>query len=122
MRRALIVLFAVALAILVALVYFAFDPSQSRFFPRCMFLSLTGWQCPGCGSQRAIHALLHGDITGAWHYNAALLVAIPILGVYLLGELKRTLWPRYYRAISHPLVICAILLALIAWWIGRNIV
>lgn len=121
MRRALIVLLALALVALAGMVYFAFDPSQSRFFPRCVFLSLTGWQCPGCGSQRAIHALLHGDIVGAWHYNAALLVAIPVLGGYLLGELKRTTWPRYYRAISRPIVIYTILAAAIAWWVGRNL-
>lgn len=122
MRRALIVLVTLFIAIMAGVVYFAYDPSQSQFFPRCVFLSLTGWQCPGCGSQRAIHALLHGDLASAWHYNAALLVALPVLGVYLVGEIKRTTWPNYYRAISHPIVIYIILGALIAWWIGRNLV
>lgn len=122
MRRALIVLVTLFIAIMAGVVYFAYDPSQSHFFPRCVFLSLTGWQCPGCGSQRAIHSLLHGDLASAWHYNAALLVALPVLGVYLVGELKRTTWPNYYRAISRPIVIYIILGALIAWWIGRNLV
>ena len=122
MRRALIVLVTLFIAIMAGVVYFAYDPSQSQFFPRCVFLSLTGWQCPGCGSQRAIHALLHGDLASAWHYNAALLVALPVLGVYLVGELKRTTWPNYYRTISRPIVIYIILGALIAWWIGRNLV
>ena len=122
MRRALIVLVTLFIAIMAGVVYFAYDQSQSQFFPRCVFLSLTGWQCPGCGSQRAIHSLLHGDLASAWHYNAALLVALPVLGVYLVGELKRTTWPNYYRAISHTIVIYIILGALIAWWIGRNLV
>ena len=122
MRRALIVLVTLFIAIMAGVVYFAYDPSQSQFFPRCVFLSLTGWQCPGCGSQRAIHSLLHGDLASAWHYNAALLVALPVLGVYLVGELKRTTWPNYYRTISRPIVIYIILGALIAWWIGRNLV
>ena len=65
--------------------------------------------------------MLHGDLATAWHYNAGLFFAIPIIIVYLLGELKRTTWLRYYRAISQPWVIYAILAAIILWWVGRNI-
>ena len=121
MRRWLIYGFALALAVMAAAVYFTFDPSQAGFFPRCTFLTLTGYKCPGCGSQRALHALLHGDLASAWRHNAALLVAIPTVAVYLLGELKRTTWPRYYRAISRPWLVYTILAAIILWWVGRNI-
>ena len=121
MRRWIIYGAVVALAVLAAAVYFTFDPSQAGFFPRCTFLTVTGYKCPGCGSQRALHALLHGDILAAWHYNAGLLVAIPIVAVYLVGELKRTTWSRYYRAISRPWIVYALLAAIILWWIGRNI-
>ena len=46
-----------AMAIGVSIVY-AFDPSTARFYPPCVFHSLTGLQCPGCGGTRALHALL----------------------------------------------------------------
>jgi len=121
MRRWLVYGCALALAVMAGVVYFAFDPSQAGFFPRCTFLTLTGYKCPGCGSQRALHALLHGDIAAAWQHNAALLVAIPVVAVYLVGELKRTTWPRFYRAISHPWLVYTILAAIILWWVGRNI-
>ena len=121
MRRWLIYGCAVLLAVMAGVVYFTFDPAQEAYFPRCTFLTLTGYQCPGCGSQRALHALLHGDIVAAWHHNAALLVAIPVVLIYLVGELKRTSWPRFYRAISHPAIISTLLAAIILWWIGRNI-
>lgn len=121
MRRWLIYGCAVLLVVMAGVVYFTFDPAQTAYFPRCTFLTLTGYQCPGCGSQRALHALLHGDIIAAWHHNAALLVAIPVVLIYLVGELKRTSWPRFYRAISHPAIICTLLAAIILWWIGRNI-
>ena len=121
MRRWLIYGCALMLAVLAAVVYFTFDPEQAAFFPRCTFLTLTGYKCPGCGSQRALHALLHGDIVTAWHHNAALLVAIPVVSLYLVGELKRTSWPRFYRAISRPAIICTLLAAIILWWIARNV-
>lgn len=71
--------------LLVAGVYFVFDPLLSVWFPKCPFLLATGLECPGCGSQRAIHALLHGDIWGAIQANALFVVAIP----YVLGALWR---------------------------------
>ena len=40
-----------------AVLYYFFNPSVERFFPSCPFYTATGWQCPGCGSQRAIHEL-----------------------------------------------------------------
>src|SRR5690606_2629375 len=36
------------------------DPATG-ILPSCPFYTLTHWYCPGCGSQRALHALLHGD-------------------------------------------------------------
>jgi hypothetical protein len=38
----------------------AFDPVTTWWFPSCPLRALTGWQCPLCGTLRAIHALLHG--------------------------------------------------------------
>ena len=49
------------------------DPSDTTSgvpFPKCLFFSLTGLQCPGCGSQRALHSLLHLDLVAALRYNA----------------------------------------------------
>ena len=45
-----------------ALIYYKFNPSDIAIFPKCPFLLLTGLKCPGCGSQRAIHSLLHFSI------------------------------------------------------------
>lgn len=47
-----------------AALYFIFDPAVTRWAPKCMFRVLTGYDCPGCGSQRALHALLHADMAG----------------------------------------------------------
>jgi len=47
-----------------------FDPTQVHFFPVCPLYSMTGFACPGCGLTRGFHALFHGDISTALHFNA----------------------------------------------------
>lgn len=121
MRRWMIVVGVVVILVVLGSVYFTLDPSQSRLFPRCAFLSMTGLKCPGCGSQRAIHALLHGDVAAAWHYNAMLLIALPWLAVYLFAEAIRTRRPALYARLNAPWLILALLIAILAWWMLRNI-
>jgi hypothetical protein len=64
--------------------------SPDSWLPRCPFNWLTGLDCPACGSTRMVHALLHGDVVAAWHFNAVMLVA----GLPLLAWL----WLRWFRA------------------------
>ena len=113
-------LLGVALATALA-VYFLFDPATTPF-PRCPFLMLTGWLCPGCGSQRAIHSLLHLDIAAAWRYNALLVLSIPyvlLLVVAEWGGARRE--SRLYRALNREWLIWSYFALVIAWWVARNI-
>lgn len=71
------------------LLYTETDPESSVLFPKCPFHLLTGLECPGCGSQRAIHSLLNGDIGAAAHYNLLLVLAIPYLGLLAALEVTR---------------------------------
>lgn len=74
-----------AIAIPIALLYYYYTyyhvdvHSQGR---QCTFLYLTGLQCPGCGGQRALHSLLHGQIIAALGYNVLFVVGLPML-IYL---------------------------------------
>lgn len=121
MRRPLIILLVAALLLVLGLVYYALDPSSSTLFPRCTFLSLTGYKCPGCGSQRAVHALLHGDLVAAFRYNALLLIAIPWIALCLFAESRRTRTPRLYARLNAPLLIWLFLAMVLIWWLLRNI-
>ena len=121
-RRSVIAMLAVAAVVVAGVViYSTFDPSASRWFPRCPFLMLTGLKCPGCGTQRAIHALLHGDVLSALHFNALLPVSIPLLLLYGYAELVRTRKPRFYNRVNSVTAILAVLVVVIVWWIVRNI-
>lgn len=110
---------AIAAAALIA-VYGAFDPATTPF-PRCPFLMLTGWQCPGCGSQRAAHALLNGDIAGAWELNAVMVCLLPLIVLLVVAELLRSLHPRLYAVLNSRELCLAAAVAFIAWCILRNI-
>ena len=119
-RRNAYILVGVAVAAVCA-VSLAVDPAASRFVPKCLFHQLTGWQCPGCGSQRMLHALLHGDIAAAWHHNAVLLLLLPLLAPLLWLELNRTRHPRLYMRVHSVSVALTAVSLLVAWWIFRNI-
>jgi hypothetical protein len=69
---------------LVATVLFLFDPSTHAFYPGCLFYKLTGLLCPGCGSLRALHQLLHGHFSAAFRFNPLLMLCLPV-GLWLAG-------------------------------------
>lgn len=62
-------------AALVVLYFFA--PTEHPFYPRCVFHSLTGLACPGCGSLRAVHNLLHGEFAAAFRLNPLMMILLP---------------------------------------------
>ena len=109
---------AVALVVFYALV----DPATSPFVPRCLFHTLTGLDCPGCGSQRAIHALLRGDVGAAWEYNALVVVGIIPVAVYIYAEATRTRHPRLYARLNSMPAIITAAVVIMAWSVGRNLV
>lgn len=61
---------------------------------RCPIHSLTGFFCPGCGSTRAVRALLNGDLQLAIHNNTLLLAAPTLMGIgFILNKyLKNRMW------------------------------
>lgn len=121
MRRSLVIVLVIAALMVLGFIYYALDPSASSVFPRCAFLSLTGYKCPGCGSQRAIHALLHGDVAGAFRFNALLLIAVPWIALCLFAEGQRVRNPRLYARLNAPLLIWLFLALVLIWWLLRNI-
>lgn len=90
------------------------DPATSPA-PACLFRRLTGYDCPGCGTQRALYALLHGDAAAAWEHNAALFFALPAAGAYICAR------GRLRDVLQHPAALCGVGAAIAAWWIIRNL-
>lgn len=103
------------------LFYFLFDPVKYGWMPQCFFHKFTGLQCMGCGSQRVIHALLHGNISEAFKANALLVVSLPFIMFLLWLELSRSRHPELYARIHSKGLIITVSAILIAWLILRNI-
>ena len=79
------------LAVFGGAILFCFDPGGYSFFPVCLFHQTTGLLCPGCGSLRALHQLLHGHLLIAFHFNPLLLLALPVAGWYATAYAARKL-------------------------------
>ena len=57
--------------------------------PPCLILRFTGLYCPGCGGQRMVFSLLHGDFPAALQRNPFLFFFLPLLLLYSIIEAVR---------------------------------
>lgn len=85
----------------------------------CVIRTATGFLCPGCGMTRMCLALLKGDFASAFHANAGMFLASPILAVCLAVSLIR-----YIRTGNRQLTRLQNVLLIIAvvWMLGFGIV
>jgi uncharacterized protein DUF2752 len=109
------------LSIASAIYLFVFEPGRSGFFPVCVFRSLTGLTCPGCGTTRALHEITHGHFKAAFMLNPLLLLASPFLIYAFLRYsviVMRGGVPRK-NALPAPYVY-AIFFIVVGFWVFRN--
>ena len=111
-----------ALLILAATFFRVFDPARPGILPGCLFHSLTGFYCPGCGSSRALHQLLLGHIGAAIGFNPILVLSLPFLGAYYLGyavaAFRSKPWP---RIVLRPSWVWTTLSVVVLFGLLRNI-
>lgn len=84
-----------------ALAVHAADPVDGLGIP-CPFRAVTGLLCPGCGSGRALHHLLHGDVGIAHGLNPLVPPAVAVLGALYVGWLLRAWLPDLPIPRLHP--------------------
>ncbi|GAA5119767.1 DUF2752 domain-containing protein [Luteolibacter yonseiensis] len=98
-------------------------PNGLPWLPRCMFHEITGLHCAGCGMTRAAYAALHGEIGTAFRYNPVGMILLPLagmgVGLQLLGWVRGR--PLPFRLDVGVKGGWGIAIALIAFWILRNI-
>lgn len=112
----------VAAAVAMIAVYVALV-GRFGFMPRCPLKWLTGLSCPGCGSQRALMALLDGHPLDAVSYNYILPLAVAylaLLGAHRLFPGSRRVDALYGR-LTSPGALVAVAVVAVAWMVVRNI-
>ena len=88
----------------------------------CIFRTLTGWQCPGCGITRACLSLLKGEIRTSFSYNPFLYFAGPCI-IYLIvrGDLNYIKGDAYRLGTADTVLIYILIMAALIFGVVRNL-
>lgn len=88
----------------------------------CIIRCVTGYDCPFCGFQRSVWALLRGDFVDAFLYNPYIYIISPYIILVFLCVIK--VIPRdsrLYRILYSRWSIATAALLTISWGVLRNI-
>lgn len=124
MIKRLAIILAIYLVLILGAIYlFFYNPTLRGFIPPCPIRFFSGFYCPGCGSTRELHSLLHIDLYQAFRYNPALFILLPGIVFYILAKsiyfIKGIKHDPLHKVPSSVFVIIIILL--VVYGIMRNI-
>ncbi|PHQ55327.1 MAG: hypothetical protein COC16_05420 [Lutibacter sp.] len=110
------------LGMALVLLYFFVNPSELDILPKCPLYVTTGIYCPGCGSQRATHHLLHFNFEEVLQQNVLYFFGLLFIGYYLtITSLNFFLKKNIYNYVYHPKTPLIILIVILLFWIARNL-
>jgi len=119
----LIALLLVSLAAGGLLYFLTYDLTSSLIqTPPCLFRTLTGLYCPGCGRRSALIQLARGKLYAAWRLNPLMILFLPAAVLFLFSQVKILFTGRSLpRFLLHPSLVWTIFGLILAFWIFRNI-
>lgn len=97
------------------------DPNDAGAYPLCPFRAVTGWDCPGCGALRGLHALAFGDLRTVADQNLLMLVAIPFLVWRFAAWTGQRLRGSPRREPGSAIALVAIAVIVLVFWVVRNV-
>jgi hypothetical protein len=105
-----------------AIILFLYNPAVSKLYPPSPFRTLTGLYCPGCGTLRGLHQLLHGHLLEAFGLNPLMVISLPFLAYSYLSlgveAIKGRPLPSLFIKAKW---IWFVLEVILAYWVVRNI-
>ena len=92
-----------------------YPPDRYNFYPRCPVFLYLHLQCPGCGTTRALAALLHGHLREALHFNALTTLLVPLAIFYCARALRQNQirWPHTGNKIIYAILTVTILFTIV---------
>ncbi len=116
-RRAKALLALGAFSLVLTVLVFV-DPRTARLAPVCTLHLTTGLHCPGCGTGRALHALVHGDLARAIRLNVLAVATIP---VFLALAARAALRPAERLPVPPLWLRVAVYVLLASFFVARNL-
>lgn len=112
----------VVIILLITGYYFFLNPyEQEYFFISCPFYKITGFQCSGCGSQRAFHEILHLNFEEAFLQNALVLIAIPYFSLIFFTSFFQEKFAKLRQLLIGKKTIIILFFIVILFGIFRNL-
>ncbi len=111
-------LFIILGAILLLLLFYFYSPYEYAFFPQCPTYKYLGLHCGGCGLQRSIFHLVHGEWFLLLRSNLFLPVWFVLFMNYIYNQYKNTVQNAW---LMQNKVLITIIILLIIYSIIRNL-
>lgn len=108
--------------VLLCVFFYNVNPSVEEYPIKCIWHLFTGTQCPGCGFQRAMFALIHGDFAAALRYNYFFVLAIPYTFLVILVSWYNYnhVFDRLRDVVLGRRALVTYIVMYVGWWILRN--
>ena len=114
-------IFVVIILVIMGYYFFLNPYEQEYFFISCPFYKITGFQCSGCGSQRAFHEILHLNFEEAFHQNALVLIAIPYFSLIFFTSFCQEKFAKLRQILIGKKTILILFVIVILFGIFRNL-
>jgi hypothetical protein len=98
------------------------EPTPGGPYPPCPIRAATGLLCPGCGTLRALHALVHGELGAAFRLNPLAMSLLPLVLLGLVQQWRPSAVPWLAAPVLAPRWRVWVLFGLIvAFGVARNL-
>ena len=82
----------------------------------CLNKKLFGFECMGCGLQRALSLLLHGDFVGAFYMYPAIYSLIPLALIIITSFFVKF---KYSSTIINTLAIASVVIIIVSFILNK---
>lgn len=124
LRKPFVWILLLALFVSAIIIYYSNNPTVGAWFPQCPVKLLTDYSCPGCGVQRAFHALLHGNLGQALAYNYFFVLSVPYFILACIAYLfkgKFSKNSKFKRIVEGKTLALIYVACYCVWFVVRNV-
>ena len=99
-----------------------FSHFRTFFHLPCLFRTLTGYYCPGCGGTRAVQALVHVELLRSLRCHPAVLPGVVMSIVFWIGmTCEKIVRPNIKRFKLRRIYFYVVLGIVMIQWIVKNV-